>query len=216
MFSEAPYRRELTTEDLERMNIPKRYWFAKFDQITSRGSSKNSDDSLQAMVRKYIDHLDQAMIEGAGLIVYGINGTGKTCASVVIAKEFRRRGRTVLFVEAADLKRMVVDKDYFDEDETYWDRARTVDVLILDDFGKGIVDSTGFGAALFDELIRARSARKLVTIITANPPVSKWVEELDVKESTIHALKECTIPVRAIGKNRREAEAVKLKELLAN
>ncbi|MBN2258097.1 MAG: ATP-binding protein [Anaerolineaceae bacterium] len=212
MFSEVPFRRELVAEDLERMRVPRRYWGARFDEISDEGGN----DSLKYVVGKYIDDLDNMLREGLGFILFGDNGTGKTCASVVLGKELRRRGNTVLFMEAADLKRQVIDKEHFDEDETYWDRAKTVDVLILDDFGKGVMDSTGFGATIFDELIRARNARKLVTIITTNTPPDQWAAEFELKASTIKTLKECLVPQRALGEDKRETSAMRLKELLAN
>lgn len=211
MFKNVTFRRELDREDLERMCIPTRYWGSTFDLLTNDGG----DESLQSMVGKYIVNMSEMRRAGAGFIFYGKNGTGKSCASVVLAKEYRRRGYTVLFMEASDLKRMVIEKEYFDEDETYWERARSVDVLVLDDFGKGVMDSTGFGATLFDELIRARNSRKLVTIITSNLPHSDWKDDLELKASTIHSLKECMIPVQVVGDDNRKGSESKLRALLS-
>jgi DNA replication protein DnaC len=196
---------------MERMCIPSRYWSAKFDEISDTGNP-----GMRTSVGAYIFKMEKMVEEGVGFIFFGKNSVGKTCASVVLAKELRRRGNTVLFMEASDLKRQVIEKEHFDEDETYWERAKSVDVLVLDDFGKGIMDSTGFGATLFDELIRARNARKLVTIITSNLAPSEWEKELALKTSTMHSLKECTVPVRASGSDRRKGSAVRLQALLAN
>jgi len=210
MFDDLPYRRELTPSDMERMRVPSRYWGSTFEKLSLDGGVS----SLHTVVGKYLENLPAMWKAGGGFIFYGANGTGKSCASVVIAKEYRRRAHTVLFMEAADLKRMVIEKEHFDESETFWDRAKSVDVLCLDDFGKGIMDSTGFGASLFDELIRSRNSRKLVTIITANLSVDRWEQELELKTSTLHALKECTIPVHVVGENQRVHSAKKLVELL--
>lgn len=210
-FENVPFRRELNRHDLERMRIPSRYWDATFERLSTDGG----DHSLRTMVGKYISNMSEMRKQGGGFIFYGANGTGKSSGSVVLAKEFRRRGYTVLFMEASDLKRMVIENEHFDDDETYWDRSRSVDVLVLDDFGKGIMDSKGFGASLFDELIRARNSRKLVTIITANLPHDKWKDQLELKESTIHTLRECMIPLQVIGPNQREESGKKLRELLS-
>lgn len=212
MFRNVTFRRELDRSDLERMRIPTRYWGSTFDRLSRDGG----DNSLRSMVGNYIKKMAEMRSAGAGFIFWGKNGTGKSCASVVLAKEFRRRGHTVLFMEASDLKRMVIEKEYFDEDETYWDRARNVDVLVLDDFGKGTMDSKGFGASLFDELIRARNSRKLVTIITSNLPHSDWKEELELKASTVHSLKECMIPVLVVGDDQRQGSETRLRMLLSN
>lgn len=208
-FENLTYRRELNTADMERMRIPKRYWGARFDMLTKDGGN----ESVHAYVSKYIDDLDTFRKNGAGFIFWGINGVGKSCGSVVLAKEFRRRGHTVLFMEASELKRMVIEKEYFDETQLYWDRARNVELLVLDDFGKGVMDSTGFGASLFDELIRARNARKLPTIVTSNSNPREWEKEFDLKKSTMSTLKECTIPVHVTGEILRDAESFKLKNM---
>ena len=210
MFKDVPFRRELDQNDLERMKIPPRYWKASFKRL----STTNGDDSLQTMTGKYIENMDAMIKEGAGFVFYGPNGTGKSCGTVVLAKEFRRRGHTVLFMESSNLKRMVIEKEFFDEIERYWDRAKEVDVLVLDDFGKGVMDTTGFGASLFDELIRARNSRKKVTLITSNLPMNKWQRELGLKVSTLHTLKECAIPVVVEGINQREESADRLRSLL--
>jgi DNA replication protein DnaC len=212
MFANVPFRRDLNTNDLERMRIPKRYWKSSFYKLTD--VSLEGEDSLKNIVEKYILNMEKMRKEGGGFILYGDNGCGKSCGSVVLAKEFRRRGNTVLFIEAADLKRLVASKEYFDDEETYWERSKDVDVLIVDDFGKGIMDNKGFGASLFDELIRTRNANKRVTIITSNISPQRWQEELELKKSTIHALKECTIPVPVIGDNKRDGSEDRLKSIL--
>lgn len=213
MFEDVPFRRELNRNDLERMQIPDRYWRVSFNDITD-SHRLSIGSTFRGLVEKYMRNMDEVIAEGAGLIFWGPNGTGKSSASVVIAKEFRRRMKTVLFMETADLKRTVIERDHFDENETFWDRAKGVDVLILDDFGKGIMDSTGFGSSLFDELVRSRNSHKRVTIITANLPIMDWRVELDVKESTLQALKECTVPIEVTGPNRRENSIKKLEALL--
>lgn len=214
-FSNIPFRRKLTASDLHRMNIPSRYWGVRFEDISEdiiRGTNKSPKD----VIRNYIINMEDMRRVGAGFVFWGQNGTGKSSISVVLAKEYRRRGYTVLFMEAADLKRMVSEREHFDEDETYWDRAKSVDVLILDDFGKGVIDGKGFGATLFDELIRARNSRKLVTIITSNPIVEEWEERFDLKSSTIHVLKECTLPVEVVGCDKRGESAKKLAAMIIN
>ena len=206
----VPFRRELNTSDLERMRIPRRYWMARFDMLSDDGG----DDSLKSMVGRYISNMSEMRKAGGGFVFFGDNSVGKTCASVVLAKELRRRGNTVLFVESADLKNLVIGHVHFDEDDTYWDRAKNVDVLVLDDLGKGTHDTKGLGASLIDELISSRNSSQLVTIITSNLSPEDWEEELGLKTSTIHTLKECAIPVQVTGSDQRKSSNKKLRELL--
>ncbi len=201
MCKAAEFRRDLRGDDLVRMRIPKRHWTVKFDSIPD--VETDGGVSSRQVVKRYIENLSEMYSGGRGLLLFGKNGTGKTSMAVLIGKEYRRRGYTVLFMEAADLKRLVIDKEHFDEDETVWERAMSVDVLIIDDFGKGIADRTGFGARLWDELIRGRNSRKLVTFITTNAHPDDMCEELDLLVSTMASLQEHTVPVEVEGPDQR-------------
>lgn len=212
----AILRRELTRDDMERMRIPLRYWKVTFDGISAERSRVNPDaPSAQEVVRSYLGQLEEMAEDGVGLLLHGDNGRGKTSIAVVVAKEFRRRGRSVLFIEAAQLRHYVIKNVYFDGDdgESYFDRAMSVDVLVLDDFGKGTQDKTGFGMDLFDSLIRHRNAEKLVTFITTNMnPRDQLPKEL--LQSTMHSLKECVIPVEVIGDDQRDMIGAELRSRL--
>jgi len=96
---------------------------------------------------------------------------------------------------------------------TYWDRAMSVDVLVVDDFGKGTQDRTGFRMRIFDELIRHRNAEKLVTIITTNMSPRGELPEI-LLLSTLHSFKECVIPVQVVGDDQRDAVCSSLLEKL--
>jgi predicted AAA+ superfamily ATPase len=138
------YRRELTKDDLLRARVPKRYWTASMDGV---------QESVREVATKYLANIEEMLSKGVGLLLWGSNGIGKTSLSVVIGKEYRRRGQSLLFLEAAEIKGAVISSEMFDEEQTLWERAKTVEVLLIDDLGKGVQDSTGFGARVLDELI---------------------------------------------------------------
>jgi len=195
-------RRELTKEDMIRMRIPKRYWFVRFEDISDKGNK-----SARGFVKKYLDRITKMSKRGIGLCIWGRNGVGKTCVAVVIGREFRRTGKTVLFMSAAGLKRAVAGREWFDVGQTLWERAISVDLLILDDLGKGIVDSKGFGKRTLDELLRIRNGERLVTIITTNVKLSDAEQASEIlQKSTIHSLKEHVVPLKMIGEDRRESK----------
>ena len=200
-MSVTTYRRELTRADMERMRIPRRLWSARLDAI-SEAPWAVGEKSPRELITCYLSKLEKMRARGLGMLLWGKNGTGKSAGAVVIAKEFRRRGYAVLFFEAASLKDAVINKLAFDEMETVWERARSVPVLILDDLGKGTQDGVGFGARLLDDLLRHRSANKLVTFITTNMNPRKTLKT-ELNESTMSTLKECMIPVQITGDDRR-------------
>lgn len=87
-----------------------------------------------------------------------------------------------------------------------------VDLLVLDDLGKGTQDSKGFGARIIDQLIRHRASNCLATVITTNMDMDQISGEM--KTSTVHSLKECAIPCHIKGKDRREPSRSKLQDAL--
>ncbi len=169
-------------------------------------------ESVREVATKYLANIEEMLSKGVGLLLWGSNGIGKTSLSVVIGKEYRRRGQSLLFLEAAEIKGAVINSEMFDEEQTLWERAKTVEVLLIDDLGKGVQDSTGFGARVLDELIRHRNANKRVTFITTNMTLKAIEEEL--KSSTMHSLKECIYPMRISGEDLREAAKSEIGAIL--
>ena len=208
MGDETIFRKPLTESDMGRMRVPKRYWECSFEEV-----SDNGELSPKHIAKRYLSKLREMMTRGIGILLWGPNGRGKTGVAVVVCKEARRRGYTVLFSECGDLKRCVIERIAFDEDQSMLDRARSVDLLVLDDLGKGVQDRTGFGARLLDELIRHRNANQLATIITTNMDLEQLAEEL--KASTMHSLKECIIPAEIEGCDRRDEKKQHLLGLLS-
>lgn len=199
-----PYRRELTQDDLLRARIPSRYWTVKLAGV---------QEQVRGIAEKYLKEIEQMHERGVGLLLWGANGVGKTSLSVVIGKEYRRRGQSLLFLESAELKGAIIHNEAFDEEQTLWERAKSVDVLLIDDLGKGVQDSTGFGARVLDELIRHRNANRRITFITTNMTLKVLEDEL--KASTMHSLKECIYPVRVSGEDLRDKLKQEIGSLLS-
>ena len=126
--------------------------------------------------------------------------------TVVLAMEARRRGYSVLYLETARLKRIVIDKEPFDASTSLWDRALDVDLLVLDDLGKGTSDSKGFMQELVDELLRTRGAHLRATLITTNVDPPRLVtkdEDGILKKSTLAMLQETAAFFMVLGDDHR-------------
>jgi len=200
----AGYRNRLTEDHLVWMRIPVRFWDARLDRI--------QDPSLKEVVRQYGRDIDQNLDEGSGLLFYGDNSLGKTCAAVVLAKEARRVGASVLFITAESLRQSVIDKTRLYDDVLVYDRAEQVDVLILDDLAKEHSDDGGWSRRTIENLLRVRSANCRVTIITTNASLEKL--ERDYKASFTEILREACLPVRVEGKNLRAEAGEELRARL--
>lgn len=209
-MDEQGKRRPLTKSDLVRMNVPKRFWEVTLSGITDRKGEEGL--SLKDLVRRYLENFDAMVHRGAGLLLWGKNGLGKTGAAVVLAKECRRRQRSVLFMTAAEYLRSIHDKLWFDESMTFVDRARTVDVLVIDDFGKEHKDAKGWAERQFEDLIRTRSSDMKVTLFTMNVPMNRFVESS--VPSMVQVLKECSYPFMVVGPDKREEKQAEIERVL--
>jgi len=202
--------RELDRQDLERMRLPRRFWGCTVDDVSSESESGRSGLDF---VNRYFENFETFLNAGIGAVLWGANGRGKTGMAVVIAKMARRASRLVLFLAASDLKRVVIDNEVFDEEQTIWERACAVDVLVIDDLGKGTEDRTGFGMRLVDDLIRKRSAAQKVTLITTNFCPEPLRAAL--KRSTMETLKECVTLFYVGGPDRRLRDKARIDELFS-
>ena len=101
-------RRKLTKDDLVRMKLPIRYWYASTDEIVDT-KRINEKLTVKGKIIKYIHEIDFARKNGLGLLLWGKNGNGKTCIAAILAKEFRRRYNSVLFMECSKLKSFVIN-----------------------------------------------------------------------------------------------------------
>ncbi len=210
MGSTSTFCKALTSEDMVRMMLPRRYWDCTFDGITAfEGPDRTSP---QEIARRYLSRLNTMLAEGVGLLLWGDHGIGKTGIAAVIAKWARRRGYKVLFLECSEMKRFAIDKEMFDDESTVWQRACDVDLLVLDDFGKGLADSRDYGKFIFDRMIRHRNAANKATFITTNMDPRGGISA-HLKIASIAALRECIIPCRVDGPDRRETTKHELASL---
>jgi DNA replication protein DnaC len=108
---------------------------------------------------------------GEGLHLHGANGTGKTSIAVLVSMEALRLGATVLFTTAEELRRGSIEEVWFDDSQLIIDRAREVDLLVIDDLGKEHRGDSGYAERLLEDILRQRSARRLLTVITTNVPI---------------------------------------------
>lgn len=201
-------RRVLYREDMLETGIPERYWRVTLEGVTA---VVGAEGPLAVKLQAYLDRIEDNARRGIGLLLSGLNGTGKTAAAVIVAKEYKRRGATVLFVTAGDVLDYKIDGHWWSDDTSYWEWCREVDVLVLDDLGKG--GASGYEATMWDQLLRYRHQRGYVTILTTNLALDGAGADREaglaaaLKRSTLEVLKESVWPLRVGGVNRRDAAA---------
>lgn len=110
------------------------------------------------------------LLEGySGGYFYGEVGTGKTFLAAIIAQEFLKAGKSVLFEKVADLltEFHAVYRGEGGSEDSLLSELYNVDLLILDDFG--IEKATQFVGATLCKILDAHYNREgIATIITSN------------------------------------------------
>jgi DNA replication protein DnaC len=203
-------RRRLTQNDLLWMNIPRRFWGVRFNKISNFDS--DGQHNLRLLVRNYFNSFQSVVQKGIGLILWGDNGIGKTSASCVIAKEARRRGSSVLFLTMFEYLDSIISKIEFSYNKTIVERAKEVDILVLDDFGKEFRDKKKWTDIQIEELIRCRNSNLGITIITMNMPMDEFIA--NSSNSLLDIMKESMFPFEVIGENLRSQNSLETGKLL--
>lgn len=105
------------------------------------------------------------------LVLCGPPGIGKTHLAQALGHEVCRRGGDALFIKTHKLLEDLSNTFYPRRAERLWKSVRTVDLLILDDFGfrRYETKEAELLYSLADERLSASS-----TIITSNRPVIDW------------------------------------------
>lgn len=194
-------KRKLTKSDMEWMNIPPEHWRAVVAEVP---------ESVRDAVIRYASNVVAYVERPVGLLFIGPVGVGKTSAAVVLAKEARASGKTVLYISVWELREDVRNKVNFDEGNTVMDRCRQVDLLVLD--GLKPEDATGHfvGAKELEELLATRSSHRRATFITTRCSIA------DLRSKgfgpMLDALTGTVVPLDVRGPNRRIEQN---KELLA-
>jgi DNA replication protein DnaC len=197
--------------ELERMNIPKRFWDASFEGLREKE---------QDLVKKYLTEVFPKF-DGKGLLLYGPEGTGKTQISCVIAKLVREKGYYVYFLPAEEATYRGLFQ-VFDGDAVIRDRCKTVDLLIIDDLNFASDQETLYS------LLKFRANGMLPTILTTRVSFEELPVETDGRKKQysfkgwfdkyfpklVPVLHGNTLPLPIQGENYREKEQKKYAEML--
>jgi len=196
-------RRPLHQRDLERMNLPRRFWGSRLSGVPNA--------AVEAVVHRYLS--EGRYLRGEGLYLWGKYGVGKSSLAAIIIMELRRRGYSALFVEAADLVDKLMGREMFDLETSWSARAREADVLVLDDLGTEHHDAGGAIERMLEGLLRFRIQRQMPTIVTSNlAPMKLGRHKVDgewrdgvYRPKLVEMVKEALSPVSVEGESLRQA-----------
>lgn len=155
-----PDRRTLSVDDLLRINLPKEQWRVRIEGVQPPARER---------IAKYLTGLDKAFEEGAGLLLMGEPGVGKTAIAALVAKEAFARHRSVYFTTFWELREAIREGELFSESDgvSILGRCKTVDVLVLDNLRAEDGDAKWYlDARAIEEIVRFRRGKKLPTCVT--------------------------------------------------
>lgn len=203
-------RRELVERDMVRMRIPELFYSASRSKVTI-------EEPKRAAILRYEERISDALERGVGLLLWGQNGVGKTAIAVILAKEACRLGHSVLFIRSADLFAFETKKAWFNEAEgvTLLERAKNVDLLVLDDLGKEHFDSAGRVLLEMEEFIRERVSRKRTIIMTTNIVPSTGFASI-YPASMLAVMREAIFPVECVGSDHRDLIRAEIASLFTD
>ena len=198
--------KRLTVADMNRANVPPRFWNVKLSEIPEHLEYRDK-------VRKYLEKMNEMLENGIGLFLYSDeNSTGKTSIAVLALKQALRLRRTAYFEESGRLKAALIRAEEFEENIPIERRIRTVDLLVLDDVGKEYRTESGFAENTIESVLRDRSQSMRPTIMTSNLKPNKIEQVYSADLAAL--LRETMIPLRISGYDWRALKAEELRQML--
>lgn len=144
------------------MDLPPAYWHAEWADFCNY-------EKLVDVLSPYLTRLHYAAAAGDGLFVAGGSRTGKSHLGAYLAKLFLSYSYTVQWADALDLQDHISEKAIWPIDRiSYFERYRSVDILVIDDFGAELDAVTRYKRNRVIEIIRHRIKWNKLTIITSS------------------------------------------------
>jgi len=143
-----------------------RLFINETDTIEEKSPLQNMQDVYQ-LASRFVENFDNSF---DNLLFYGSAGLGKTFVCHCIAKDLLDRGKTVLYLPAPRLCKLIEDyrfnRESLTEPEEMLDAVDNVDLLIIDDLGAEF-STVITSAALFD-IINQRLISRKHTVVSTN------------------------------------------------
>ena len=195
-------RRKLGVTDFERMNLPHEFWRAVVQVVP---------ESMRDIVTRYLVNTDAMVKRGAGMMLSGDPGVGKTGIAALVLKEARSRGYTAYFTSVWELRECVKTRIDFEDGKSVPHRCREVDVLVLDGLDEGDKKDFHFDARDIEHLIKYRGARRKVTVVTTRMSPTELASSMS---GLMIAAQGCMVPLRVIGEDLRQSRSEELNRVV--
>jgi len=189
--------------------MDKNFWESDF----AHWNDEHGNPTIKKICKAYVEHWQENLKDGIGILLYGGVGTGKSYAVFSIANELLYKGIPVMVTSAIGIQQKVKSTFGTEHGEAdVIDSFNQADLLILDDLGAE--RATEWGNSILYQLIDDRYRSGNPMIITTNLPLESLRKKLasDGIERTYDRLVERCIPIQVKGKTIREGKGQQLKQ----
>lgn len=168
---EVDHKRRQLRQRISASLVPEKYLTRSFENY--RAETDAQQRALE-ISQRFANHFSQFKRTGAGLIMTGRPGTGKTHLACAIANQLVGAGSSVLFITVSKMIRKIREtyrRDSAHTEQQIIDSLRDVDLLIIDEVG--IQRGTESEEHLLFEVLNERNAVFGPTIILSNLTVEE-------------------------------------------
>lgn len=121
------------------------------------------------VIQDYIEHVENYVANGLGLLLWGRVGTGKTMLATLLMKSILERGIDGYFATFHTLLDLFTAGWDKDESKRWFDRRlRNAGLLVIDDVGREYGGRNAVAETVLDHVLRTRVGSDRPTIITTN------------------------------------------------
>jgi DNA replication protein DnaC len=154
---------EQTTRDrLEEAGVPADFIPMTFDDVKQRQNVQGFDGA-RVTCRDFSANISERLEAGAGLVICGTVGTGKTMLASLLCRAAISAIRSASFIRARSMLDRLKD---WDTAQDFRERVEGVSLLVLDDLGAEY--KSEWSLAEIDAMISARHERRRSTVVTSN------------------------------------------------
>ena len=144
---------------LDLANIP--------DVLLECEMSKIKEFPYKAKIQSYIDALPKIIKTRQGLLLWGNYGAGKSGLASIILKEAAKLEICGFWLSCKQLPGYVIKETIWRDGITFYDRAQTVPILVLDEL-QIREERVAFLESCVEDLLRIRVSKNKPTILTTN------------------------------------------------
>ena len=173
---------------------------------TSDANDHQGDEKSMQVMRNYAENFSEFYSKGAGLLLYGSVGVGKSFAAACIANELLDRGIPCLMTDFSRIINTLTGMLQGKQD--YIDHLISYDLLVIDDLG--VQRNTPYANEIVTNVIDARVMSRKPLIVTTNLTTEELLGAKDITyQRTLSRLFEHCIPIDFKGDDRRRSGGVK-------